>query len=181
MESRRTFAAAGDQEAEGSKRRTFAMTKKHTGAFLIVAMLALPAMAQRGPGGGPGDGPATPEAIAQRCVRNINRLAARTVHRIARQTNRTVRAINHLLENDRPEQAAELAARSSERLTNLAERATNRIAAMAERCTDILTEMEAPAELIEHVQGVAADRTAGIAERLAGALARIAEALDPAE
>ncbi|NOT01762.1 MAG: hypothetical protein HOP29_14160 [Phycisphaerales bacterium] len=146
---------------------------------MLVGLVGMPARAEFQGGGG--DRPFHPGMLAQRCIFHIRQVTERTSREMHMRTNHAVRAIHMLLEAGNTEEAEAAATRGREALNRIANRGTTVIGHSSEHCIMVLTEREAPQEIIDGVN-MAADHSTGlIAERLAAGLARIDEALGGGE
>ena len=152
------------------------MTTRLTLAGIIVGALAMPGLAQR-PAGGDHARPPGPELIAHRSIRQIHLLTQHGVQMMHRQAAMCSRVIAHLLENDETERAAEVAERCIGGIDGVAERGGEVISRIAERAVTALTELEAPAELIDAVQTAAQMGLASIEEQRASSVQIVQDAL----
>lgn len=152
------------------------MTRRLTLAGIMLGALAMPAAAQRHGGGDNGRDPG-PEAITRRSIHRIQRVTHRGVRIMHGQARRGAMAITHLLQNEEPDRAAQVAERGIGRINHVAERVSETIANIVERAAAALGELEAPAEMAEAVQNAAQRGLDAIRENRAAAIQIVEDAL----
>lgn len=153
------------------------MTKRMTLAGIMVGALAMPALAQRISSSAASDRGPDPAMITRVSVQRIHRVTMRTVRIMHGQAHRCSVAITHLLENEDPDRAAELAGQCIAAINEVAARGHEMVGNIAERGVQILTNLEAPAPMIEAVRNAAQAASDTIQEHRDAAVQTVEDAL----
>jgi len=142
----------------------------------ILLMCGAGALAQRPPMDNPEKAP-QPAAIARHCTLFVQGMAHRTSDLIVRRDRRVVHAIMEFLADGNKISAMNIGRLGQDSINRIADQAIEQITRGVNHCVATLTRLEAPAELISHVEQAGDRAKMLVEEHRAQAIQHILNAL----